>query len=91
MFQRIRVSKKFGLESAGGESRFFVEKIFAVKRPYIFLRESFCAVFQKLSGSKKFKDRRGGISGFTVEKFLSHSAKKFRRGNFLCCVSEKFR
>ena len=27
MFQKIWVSKKFGLESAGGESRFSVEKI----------------------------------------------------------------
>ena len=27
VFQKIWVSKKFGLESAGGESRFFVEKI----------------------------------------------------------------
>ena len=91
MFQRIRVSKKFGLESAGGESRFFVQKNFAVKRPYIFLSEGFCAVFQKLSGSEKFKDKRVGISRFTVEKFLSHSAKNVCRGNLLCCVSENFR
>ena len=28
------------------------------------------------------------ISRFSVENFLSHSAKTIRRGNFLCCVSE---
>ena len=28
------------------------------------------------------------MSQFSVEKFLSHSAEKFRRGTLLCCASE---
>ena len=33
----------------------------------------------------------GGVSRFYIEKFLSHSGEKFRRGTSLCCVSEFFR
>ena len=35
--------------------------------------------------------RRKGVSQFSVENFLSHSAEKFRRGTLLCCVLESFR
>ena len=38
--------------------------------------------FRKFLVSKHLKDRRG-LSFFTVENFLSHSAKKFRRGALL--------
>ena len=44
----------------------------------ISLGEPFCAVFQKNSGSEKFADK--GVSRFSVEVFLSHSAENFRRG-----------
>ena len=30
------------------------------------------------------------MSRFSVENYLSHSGEKFRRGTFLCCVSENF-
>ena len=33
---------------------------------------------------------RGGLSRFSVEIFMSHSAEKFHRGTLLCCVSENF-
>ena len=41
---------------------------------------------------KKFVDKRGGGGSITIfcQKFLSHSAEKFRRGTLLCCVSENF-
>ena len=45
-------------------------------------------MFQKFSGSEKFKDKRGGISRFSVEKFLSHSAKSFA-GETFCAVFQK--
>ena len=32
-----------------------------------------------------------GVSRFSVEVFVSHSAEKLRRGIHLCCVSENFR
>ena len=49
--------------------------------------------FRKFTVAKKFMDKRGGggVSRFSFEIFLSHNAEKFRRGTFLCCVSEKFR
>ena len=65
-----------------GESRFSVEKNLSQEAVKI-VREAFCAVFQKFPGREKFKDKRGGISRFSVEKFLSHSAKNFRRGDLL--------
>ena len=48
-----------------------------------------------VSGIEKSLDKRGeggfGVSGFSVEIFLSQSAEIFRRRTLLCCVSEKFR
>ena len=36
--------------------------------------------FRKFLVAKKFMDKRGGgVSKFSVENFLSHSAEKFRR------------
>ena len=39
-------------------------------------------MYQKISGSEKFyaSEKGEGVSRFSVEIFLSHSAKKFRRG-----------
>ena len=43
-------------------------------------------MFQKISGSEKaYKNGGGGVSNVSVEKFLSQSAEKFRRGIF--CLS----
>ena len=59
--------------------------------PKIFVGEPFCAVFQK-----KFMDKRGGVSRFSVEIFLSHSAENFRKGGgnplvfYYLRVSKKF-
>ena len=53
--------------------------------------------FRKFPVAKKFMDKRGGggVSGFSFEIFLSHSAEKFRSGTLLCCfrkftVARKF-
>ena len=34
--------------------------------------------------------RRSGVSRFSVEKGFASQYRTFRRGTFLCCVSEKF-
>ena len=53
----------------------FLSKFFCLTVPKNFLGEPFCAVFQQ-----KFVDKRGGgVSRFSVENFLSHSAENFRR------------
>ena len=38
--------------------------------------------FRKIPVAKKFMDKRGagGVSRLSIENFLSHSAKNFRRG-----------
>ena len=63
-------------------SRFSFEK-FLSHSAGKFRREPFCAVFQKTSGSEKFSDKKGGggvgASGFSVQLFLYHSAKKLHR------------
>ena len=58
----------------------FSVEIFCLTVPKNFVGEPFCAVFQKISGSQKFMDKRGGggVSRFSVEKLLSHSAEKCR-------------
>ncbi len=50
--------------------------------PKNFVGPPFCAMFKIFLVAKKFMDKKGGsIKIFTVEKLLSHSAKKFRRWN----------
>ena len=63
----------------GGLCHDFPSKNFCVTVTNHFIEEPFCAVFQKNSGSKKFMDKKGGVSKISVEKFLSHSAEKFLR------------
>ena len=36
--------------------------------------------FRKFPVAKKFMDKKEGVSRFSVENFLSHSAEKFCRG-----------
>ena len=67
------------------------------------LRRGTLLCFTKFLVSKKFMNKRGGggvgerrgrregTSRFSIENILSHSAEKFHRGTFLCCVLENFR
>ena len=52
----------------------FLSKFFCLTVPKNFVGEPFSAVFQK-----KFVDKRGGVSRFSVENFVSHIAENFRR------------
>ncbi len=47
--------------------------------------------FRKFLVAKKIMDKNGGVAGFSVQTFMSHSDKKIRRGSLLCGVSEKAR
>ena len=38
--------------------------------------------FRKFPVAKKFMEKGGEVSRFSFEKFLSHSAEKFRKGTF---------
>ena len=79
----VLCSKNFpvakSLKIREGEYQGLPSKSFCLTVRKSFAGETFCAVFQKNSGSENFKGKRGGISRFSNEKFLSHSAKNFRR------------
>ena len=59
----------------------FLSKFFGLKVPKNYVREPFCASlkvrYRKVSYLKR------GLSRYSVERFLSHSAEKFRRGTLL--------
>ena len=81
--------EKVWIRGGGGggmEYQYSLSKFFCLTMPKIFVGEPFCAVFQKYSGSEKVYGKKG-VSRFSVESFLSHSAIKFRRGTLMCCVS----
>ena len=54
---------------------------FCLTVPKVFVRIP--SVFQKSKGIEKFLHRKG-VSLFSLETFLSHSAKKLRKGTILC-------
>ena len=66
--------------SGGGRREYhdFLSKIFCLTVPKNFAGEPFSAALQKFPVAKKFMDKGGGVSRFSVENFLSHSAEKFR-------------
>ena len=69
---------KRGGGRGGREYHKLLSKFCCLTVPKNFVVETFCAVFQKLSGSeKKVMDKKGGASRFSVESFLSNSAEKF--------------
>ena len=66
----------------------FPSKIFCLTVPKIFVGGPFSAVFQNFSGRPKIFMDKGGkeypVSRVSLEKTLSHSTEKFRRGAILC-------
>ena len=78
-FRKDLVSKKFK-EEGGREYQDFPSKNFCLALRKNFVGEYFSASL--FSGIKKFyaSERGEGLSRFSVEVFLSHSAEKFRRG-----------
>ena len=79
------VAKISGIEKVWirerGEYQEFWSKIFCLKVPKSFIGEPFSVSL--ISGTEKVWITRGvGISRFSVEIFLSHSAETFRRGTF---------
>ena len=60
----------------------FPVEIFCLTVPKNAVGEHFCAVFQKISGSKKFMHEKGGrrVSRFPVENFFVSRCQKNCRG-----------
>ena len=63
----------------GGEYQNFPSKVFSLTVPKSSLRESFTVAI--ISGIEKvwIRGAGGGVSRFSVENFLSHSAEKSSR------------
>ena len=66
----------------------FRRKVFCLTVPINFVGEPFSVSL--VSGIEKCYASEGYVTIF-CRFFLSHCAKKFRRGTLLCCVSENFR
>ena len=78
-FSKFLVAEEFMDKKEVEVSRFSFENFLSHSAGKV-RSEPFCAVFQTISGSKSFGIRRGGgASGFCVQFFLYHSAKKLHR------------
>ena len=71
--------KSLWIRGGGGEYQDFLPKIFCLTVPKNFIGEPSVLCFRKFLVPKKFMDKRGGVSRFSVENFLSHSPEKVRR------------
>ena len=76
----------------GGGIHDFLSKLICVTIPKHFIRELFCAVSQKNSGSEKVsgRDGAGEYQDFLSKVFCLKVPKTFRKRTPLCCVSERF-
>ena len=81
------------LDKRGGSTKIFQGIFFVSQYRKILLGNT--SVYQKISGSEKFyaseRGRGEGVSRFSVENFLSHSAENFRRGILYCCNNFGYR
>ena len=78
--------KKF--YASEGYVTIFRRKVFCLTVPINFVGEPFSVSL--ISGIEKCYASEDYVTIF-CRFFLSHFAKKFRRGTLLCCVSENFR
>ena len=89
VFQKNSGSEKL-MDKKRGEFQDFQSKIFCLTVPKISVGESFTVAL--ISGIEKVWIREGGgVSRFSVENFLSHSAENFRRGILYCCNNFGYR
>ena len=80
-FRTVPVAK-IGMDKKG-EHQKFPSIVFLSHSAKKIQGEPFCAVSQKNSRSEKVYVKEGGVvKTFSVEKILSHCAKKSRRGTF---------
>ena len=74
------------LDKKRGVSRFYVEDFLVSLKPKF--SEGNPLLLHNFPVAKKFgEERGGGVSGFSVEIYLSHCAEIFRRGILYCCIN----
>ena len=72
----INFSYRKSWDKRGGIKN-FLSKFFCLKLPKISVGES--SIVALISGTKNVWRRGGGVSRFSIENFLCHSAENFRR------------
>ena len=87
----FQVSKNVKDKRKGGEHQDFPPKIFCFIVPNISYGNQFVQCFRIFTVLKKFMDKGGGVSRFSVQKFFSHSAEKFLRGIFYRFINFRYR
>ena len=85
----ISGSEKVYGQQGGEKCQDFQAKILCLTVPKIFVEESFTVA--AISGTGNIGIRKGGVSSFSVEIFLSHSVENIRRGIFYCCINFGYR
>ena len=90
-FRKFPVSKKFGLESARGKSRFSVENIFSRGRKFSYVKHSvLCS--KRFPVAKILKIREGEYQRFPSKSFcLTVRKSSFRRGFHECFINFGYR
>ncbi len=78
------------LDKSGGSIKIFRRKCFVSECRKVSYGKPSVLCFRKFPVAKKFMDKRGGASRFSVENCLSHRAEKLGNGTLLCCVLESF-
>ena len=85
----IKFGYRESLDRRGGEYQDFPWKKFCLTVPKKFLVEPFSVSL--ISGTQKVWISEGGVSRFSVENFLSHSAENFRWAILYCCIKFGYR
>ena len=90
--KKISVGESFTVASILGIEKFWI----GVGEYQDFLSKRLCLTVPKISLGESFtvalfsgRERTwigGGVSSFSVETFMSHSAENFRRGVLYCCI-----
>ena len=86
-FRKFLLGKKFLWMRGGGGGWYhdFLSKSFCLTVPKCLVGDPFSVSL--ISGTKKVWIKRGRVSRFSVENYLSHSAEFLRRGILYYCIS----
>ena len=90
----FRVSLISGFEkfyASEGYVTIFGRKIFVSQRRKILQGNPSVLCFGKFPVANNFLNKKGGVSKFSVDNFLSQSAEKFRRGTLWCVITFGYR
>ena len=93
-FTKLLASKNLMARGGGGSITIFFQNCFCLTSPKNFVKEPFRVSL--ISGIEKICGKHGeGVSRFSVESFLSHSAENLCRGDSfsvaLFSITENFR